>query len=551
MSAVESGELELAVVQPGNAPDRAARKTGSNPRPHALTARIEADAYPGLGAAAPIMTVLAPAVQVAHSAAPVQPLATPHSFAIEHHLPSMRLRTFVWQTFKCSAPLLAADLVALLMCGLLSAILVWPLYSHVLAIAQPMAVILGLVLLAYWICGLYSAMGVSPVLELKQIIQINSIAFVAAAVGGAVSPPIPLWCLGCCVLACGLVPFWRANARRWCCQTTWWGRPTLVITSGKSADSVVLSLLRAPTSGFRPIAVTDPQGEARSALVPVINDHNELKNLVEKHSIRYAVVSAPDASSAGLGDLFNRYAGMIPHIIVLSDSPDLPSLWGTSRSCGRMTGVEMRNARMLARLWYIKRIIDVVVAIIALVMSFPLLVLIALAVKLTSKGPIFFGHSRIGLGGHWFMAWKFRTMHPDGDAVLRAYLEAHPEAKEEWERDHKLKNDPRVTPIGDVLRRLSLDELPQIWNVIKGEMSLVGPRPIVAKEVIKYGGVFKKYSTVKPGITGMWQVSGRSEVSYEERVQLDEFYVANWSPWLDLYILAKTVVVLLRRKGAY
>ena len=149
------------------------------------------------------------------------------------------------------------------------------------------------------------------------------------------------------------------------------------------------------------------------------------------------------------------------------------------------------------------------------------------------------------------MAWKFRTMHPDGDAVLAAYLKKHPEACEEWERDHKLKNDPRVTPIGKILRSLSLDELPQIWNVIKGEMSLVGPRPIVAKEVAKYGSVFSKYSAVKPGITGMWQVSGRSETTYDERVRLDEYYVANWSPWLDIYILAKTVIILARRRGAY
>ena len=206
---------------------------------------------------------------------------------------------------------------------------------------------------------------------------------------------------------------------------------------------------------------------------------------------------------------------------------------------------------MLPRLWVVKRMIDVLVAFAALVFGMPLLVLIALAVKLTSRGPLFYGHSRIGYGGQWFMAWKFRTMHPNGDAVLAAHLKKYPKAGEEWERDHKLKNDPRVTPIGKTLRSLSLDELPQLWNVLKGEMSLVGPRPIVATEVVKYGNSFKKYSVVKPGITGMWQVSGRSETTYDERVRLDEYYVANWSPWLDIYILAKTVIILTRRRGAY
>jgi Undecaprenyl-phosphate galactose phosphotransferase WbaP len=176
---------------------------------------------------------------------------------------------------------------------------------------------------------------------------------------------------------------------------------------------------------------------------------------------------------------------------------------------------------------------------------------IALAIKLTSDGPILFGHRRLGFQGRWFSAWKFRTMHPNGDSVLREYLEQHSEARDEWERDHKLRNDPRITWIGKFLRQSSLDELPQIWNVLRGEMSLVGPRPIVAKEVSKYGNVFKKYAAVKPGITGMWQVSGRNEVSYEERVKLDEFYIANWSPWLDVFILAKTIIVLIRRDGAY
>jgi Undecaprenyl-phosphate galactose phosphotransferase WbaP len=414
-----------------------------------------------------------------------------------------------------------------------------------------MGVVLCLLTLAYWVCGLYSALGASPVLELRQIIQINTIGFLAAAIGGVLAPPLPWWCMGAWVLSVAAVPFCRATVRRWCCRASWWGHPTLVISSGKNADAVVLALLRAPTSGFRPVAVTDPRSECRSALMPVVNDPNALEALVRGKAIRYAVVCAPELTHATVGELFSRYGTLIPHLVVLSDVADLPTLWGTSRTCGRLNGVEMRNSRMLPRLWAVKRMIDVVVAFAALVFAMPLLVLIALAVKLTSRGPLFYGHSRIGYCGQWFMAWKFRTMHPNGDAVLAAHLNKNPKACEEWERDHKLKNDPRVTPIGKTLRSLSLDELPQLWNVLKGEMSLVGPRPIVATEVVKYANSFKKYSVVKPGITGMWQVSGRSETTYDERVRLDEYYVANWSPWLDIYILAKTVIILARRRGAY
>lgn len=455
------------------------------------------------------------------------------------------------QSFRTATPLVVGDMVALAISGVAAALMLRLVDPHVTAVVRPMSVVLCLLTVAYWVCGLYSALGASPVLELRQIIQVNTIGFLAAAIGGILAPPLPWWCMGAWVLSVAAVPFGRATVRRWCARTNWWGHPTLIISSGKNADGVVLALLRAPTSGFRPVAVTDPKSECRSALLPVVNDETTLEALIRQKAIRYAVVCAPQLSNADVGELFARYGALIPHLVFLSDVPDLPSLWGTSRTCGRLTGLEMRNSRMLPRLWAVKRIIDVIVASTALVLGMPLLIAIALAVKFTSRGRLFYGHSRIGFGGHWFMAWKFRTMHPDGDAVLAAYLKRHPEACDEWERDHKLRNDPRVTPIGRILRKLSFDELPQIWNVLKGEMSLVGPRPIVAKEVAKYGTVFKKYSAVKPGITGMWQVSGRSETTYDERVRLDEYYVANWSPWLDIYILAKTVIILVRRRGAY
>ena len=139
----------------------------------------------------------------------------------------------------------------------------------------------------------------------------------------------------------------------------------------------------------------------------------------------------------------------------------------------------------------------------------------------------------------------------DADAVLQTYLAANPQARAEWERDHKLKRDPRVTWIGRLLRQTSLDELPQLWNVLRGEMSLVGPRPIVDDEIRKYGDVFLEYTRVLPGITGLWQVSGRNNTTYDERVSLDAFYVGNWSVWLDLYILFRTIRVVLLREGAY
>jgi Undecaprenyl-phosphate galactose phosphotransferase WbaP len=194
---------------------------------------------------------------------------------------------------------------------------------------------------------------------------------------------------------------------------------------------------------------------------------------------------------------------------------------------------------------------DVSAATIGGILLLPLLFYIAVAVKLSSRGPIIYGHDRIGRGGRRFRAWKFRTMFENAGDVLEYYLEQHPELRLEWEQDQKLRYDPRVTRIGRFIRKTSLDELPQLWNVIRGQMSLVGPRPIVNAEVEKYGPYFKLYTIVKPGITGLWQVSGRSNTTYEQRVQLDAYYVRNWSPWLDVYLLLKTVRIVLFAKGAY
>jgi len=199
----------------------------------------------------------------------------------------------------------------------------------------------------------------------------------------------------------------------------------------------------------------------------------------------------------------------------------------------------------------IKRVFDVSVALIAFVSTSPFLIWLYSVVYVTTKGHPIFTHERIGFGGKKFKVYKFRTMYLDADDRLEELLETCDESKEEWERDFKLKDDPRITKIGKFLRKTSLDELPQLLNVLKGEMSLVGPRPIIEQEVSKYGEYFEYFIAVKPGITGLWQVSGRNDIEYEERVQLDVWYVRNWSIELDLQILFKTVLVVLGRKGSY
>jgi exopolysaccharide production protein ExoY len=199
----------------------------------------------------------------------------------------------------------------------------------------------------------------------------------------------------------------------------------------------------------------------------------------------------------------------------------------------------------------IKPLADLMIVFLTLPILLPLGLLVAAAIRITSQGSALYRHRRVGQFQQPLYVWKFRTMYKDSDQLLEQYLSTNPDARREWSETHKLRNDPRVTPMGKFLRKTSLDEIPQIINVLAGEMSVIGPRPIVDMEKAKYGMYFQTYSYAMPGITGLWQVSGRCNVSYEERVLLDVRYVKQWSLWMELKILLKTVFVMMHREGAY
>ncbi len=202
-----------------------------------------------------------------------------------------------------------------------------------------------------------------------------------------------------------------------------------------------------------------------------------------------------------------------------------------------------------------KRAIELTLTLAALTVFSPAILVLCLLVKLSSRGPIFYNQRRIGKGGREFKAWKFRTMQQNADKVLEQYLASNPAAKAEWDEKHKLADDPRVTKIGKFLRATSIDELPQLWNVICGEMSLVGPRPIIdsptydAQYVRQYKDEFEAYKSVRPGLTGMWQVECRNRGVYELRIFWDMYYVRNWNIWLDLYLIMRTIKVVVFREG--
>jgi Undecaprenyl-phosphate galactose phosphotransferase WbaP len=464
---------------------------------------------------------------------------------------------YLFQVLLNSLPLLLVDILTLT-ATIIACRLLWgqfdPMRIDVSAFLIPITT--GFVLLNIEL-GLYPGVRLSPVEELRRLVVSVSCMFIVWAIGVEVlrsGLAAQAWFLLMCYLACIVtLPVCRSWARHFLGRWMGWGIPVLVCGDDPSAVKLHHWLRDNHHLGLRPAGVI---GDAH--MIDVGADDkwyagpwSAAHEIACERGIYWAVVVPTDGYSNTVAMTIAEHLGSMPFIHVLSEPAGLPDHWSPHRELDGLTGVHLQQNLMLPLPRLTKRLMDVSVALVGGSLLLPLLFYIAVAVKLSSRGRILYGHERIGRGGRRFRAWKFRTMFENAGDVLEHYLEQHPELREEWEQDHKLRFDPRVTRIGRFIRKTSLDELPQLWNVIRGQMSLVGPRPIVTAEVAKYGPYYPLYTIVKPGITGLWQVSGRNNTTYDQRVQLDAYYVRNWSPWLDAYLLLKTVRIVLFAKGAY
>ena len=274
----------------------------------------------------------------------------------------------------------------------------------------------------------------------------------------------------------------------------------------------------------------------------------ELRRFSREQRISYLICCNGESE----GDYrIENYLPDFLHILVVNGDTRFPVLWSYPVSFYRFFSFEVSNRLLHRAVRVQKRLMEILFATVTLLLLFLPGVVLALLVKLTSRGPVFYRAARLGQNGAPIEVLKFRTMRVGADGELPRMLAENPELKAQWERNYKLDHDPRVTRFGAFLRKTSLDELPQFWNILKGEMALIGPRPIVPDEVRYYGKDYATFASVKPGITGLWQVSGRSDTDYETRVGLDVFYVNNWSIWMDYYIFFRTIFVIILGRGAY
>ncbi len=369
------------------------------------------------------------------------------------------------------------------------------------------------------------------------------------------------------------VPIGRTFIRERCRRFRWWGYPVIIFGNQRKNREILEDMNRHLRSGLRPVAVVRAHEEDGEMLPGVetciINIDTEGEQGAPFSAATWTILKAK------LGKLTDKYPGSIAVIAMSSFTLEeqrklpeilsncfykviiIPSASWTVRLSLRMveTGsylaLGLRHNLLDPNRLRFKRCFDLLFSGLGVLVLLPFFTIVALLIRFSSHGPAFYRQRRIGQSGKEIKVLKFRTMVNDADKKLEEFLRDNPERRKEWEETQKLKDDPRVTFIGKILRKTSLDELPQLFNVLGGSMSLVGPRPIVQNEIQKYEAAFAEYSRVRPGITGLWQVSGRSDTTYAHRVELDLYYVYNWSIWLDIYIILRTFPAVLRQSGAY
>lgn len=423
--------------------------------------------------------------------------------------------------------------------------------SSVLTVILAMAAYLAI----YWAYGLYNASQLSAGgSDYRAVGNANAVGLVAAILIAGFQTD---WALD----ARTIVPFWfcttsativgRFAMRRFIFAGKRHGKPverTLILGANGEGIAIATQLAQSPKSGSTVVAFLDdfkPIGNEPVPGVPIIGTLDALESTIQDQCIDSVLIASPK--------LLKEFFARDDRALEILSQVEVQMAWGgfelltmglRIKEEGNVPLVVLNKTRIRGLHFVLKTILDYVISFIALIILFPFFAILWVLVKLDSPGPVFHKRGVVGVGGRRFYAFKFRTMHVNGDDMLT------PEMKEEWRVHGKLKDDPRITRMGKFLRAASIDELPQLLNVIFGQMSLVGPRMITPAEMERFGRWQHSRNLVKPGMTGLWQVSGRSDLNYEDRARLDIHYIRNHSIWLDLRILIMTIPAVLSRRGA-
>lgn len=392
----------------------------------------------------------------------------------------------------------------------------------------------GLVFVIKFMFGLYPGYGLNDADELRRQTWSTLLAAAFLLAGGAVFKFSGDYSRVVLAIEFSLMLFLGPIARWWTklvlASLGLFGAAAWVVGTTERASELTDILNRAPTLGLRVVG--------RSPGLPP-------RNVRCPHC-----VFIPDELT-DVWQVLDELNSRFQHVWLVPNLLDIASVWVTARDLRGHLALELRNNLLQPINQLGKRLFDLLFVFFFGPATLVMLVVLSVLIRLDTRGPVLYRHTRIGKGGRPLRVIKFRTMHVDADRRLECFLAGSPAALAEWRAKGKLRDDPRTTRVGRILRRYSLDELPQVWNILRGEMSLVGPRAITRSELGMYGGMKGLYTSVVPGLTGLWQVSGRNDLTYEQRSRLDAYYVRNWSIWLELMVIARTIGAVLRGRGAY
>ena len=410
---------------------------------------------------------------------------------------------------------------------------------------------------AAWREGIYPGYGLTPPQELRKQVVAAGYAGLILATGALLFPqalPLPRSVL---LLMMGigplLLPIGRVLAKQLLLVMGLWGRPVVILGAGKTGRRITKALLNTPMEGLHPLALFDDDPAKHGLRIEglrVVGPLVDAEAFAKRCHVTHAIVAIPSLPTEMLARLVGRQGKTFRRVQFVPELAGMPVEDVLASNLDGMLTIEVRNGLYARRNRLLKRAIDLLGSLVGGILISPLLFLLYLWIRFDSRGPAFYWSERIGRGGKPFQCLKFRTMYVDADERLGELLKGDPRIRQEYETYHKLERDPRVTRAGRILRKYSLDEIAQLYNVLVGEMSLVGPRPYLTRELEDMRGFGEDIFEAKPGMTGYWQVGGRNSVTFQDRLKMEAHYVRNWSPWWDIIIMAKTFPAMLRRREA-
>lgn len=473
----------------------------------------------------------------------------------------MRSKSYIDRRGRMFAFTLLSDLIALILTVLF---VHWAFYKIADAadgrVGEIDHVLFSMICLGLFMStNLYPGIGLNPAMEIKMVTQLTLLSFMIVLSFVIIRNPFWTQNKSMLVLISGLsIP--AILSMRWlvrilAVQMGWWGEYVVVVANSENIESIAGYFHERHRLGFLPVLGVTEQMEGQMHSKMQIIQVDELLTLTDGYFLQRGIdtvlVSTQIVSDPSKMWINHELLRKFNRMIFVSAMDWLEGVSITYHDFEGMIGMEARRKFLTPLNEILKRTMDVFLSIVLGMVSLPILVLTAVLIKLDSHGPVFYRQERVGKNGRTIAIYKFRSMLENAEEILAEYLVRHPDIKREWVETQKLKEDPRITRVGRWIRKFSIDELPQLFNILKGDMSVVGPRPIMLDQRDLYGEGLEVYTSVRPGLTGFWQVSGRNHKSFGQRAAYDVYYVRNWSGWLDTYILLRTFWVVLSRDGAY